>query len=163
MNFLDFVQHKNNLEKSSCILTEAFKTSDVDKAHDLMLGLFAKKMVEYTVFNFGWINMTISGNKMKSRCFICVNKQDKSMKSFTLNYLINGESSEVYSISFYDKTGTTALLFKQNEFKSILTIDTLGTSVAYFIQRRILSYTFSSIIPSVLKTEKYCFGFSAAV
>ncbi len=133
MNFLDFVQHKNNLERSSVILNEAFKTSDVDKAHDLMLGLFTKKMVDHAVFNFGWIDMTVSGKKMKSRCFICFNHQDKSTVSFTLNYLINGESSEVYSISFFDKIGTTALLFKQNEFKSILTIDTLGTSVAYFI------------------------------
>jgi DNA replication protein DnaC len=47
--------------------------------------------------------------------------------------LINGESSEVYSISFFNTTGTTDLLFKQTELKSILTIDTLGTSVAYFI------------------------------
>lgn len=176
MNFLDFVQCKSNLEKSSVILNEAFKTSDVDKAHNLMLALFTKKMVDYTVFNFGWINMTIGGKKMKSRCFICVNKQDKSMKSFTLNYLINGESSEVYSISFFDQPQTSEFLFWRTELKSILTIDTLGTSVAYFIP--IICYVInnddydiseekakqlgSKIFNQGQKNESYIWNFGAA-
>ena len=133
MNFLDFVQHNSNLKTSVINLNESFRVNDVDKAHNLMLSLFTKKMSEYIVINFGWIDMTVAGKKMKSRCFLCINRQDKSTKSFTLNYLINGESSEVYSISFFNVNGTTDLLFKQNELKSILTIDTLGTSVAYFI------------------------------
>ena len=52
MNFLDFVQCKSNLEKSLVILNEAFKTSDVDKVHNLMLALFTKKMVDYTRTKF---------------------------------------------------------------------------------------------------------------
>lgn len=139
MNFLDFVSKKNN----DVILLESFKTSDLDKANELILNIFKKKIDPKTVL-LGWKEQSVSSKTMKSCYFMSY--INKSLRAFCLNYLLESESAEVYSISFFDKNATDLLLFSnQSKIKSVLTIDTLGTSVAYFIP----------IICSIVKNDNY--------
>jgi hypothetical protein len=139
MNFLDFVSKKNN----DVVLLESFKTSDLDKANKLILNIFKKKIDPKTVL-LGWKEQSVSSKTMKSCYFMSY--INKSLRAFCLNYLLESESAEVYSISFFDKKATDLLLFSnQSKIKSVLTIDTLGTSVAYFIP----------IICSIVKNDNY--------
>lgn len=139
MNFLDFVSKKNN----DIVLLESFKTSDLDKANKLILNIFKKKIDPKTVL-LGWKEQSVSSKTMKSCYFMSY--INKSLRAFCLNYLLESESAEVYSISFFDKKATDLLLFSnQSKIKSVLTIDTLGTSVAYFIP----------IICSIVKNDNY--------
>ena len=128
MNFLDFL----NKKKTHTILTESFNTKDLDKAHDLMLKIFKKKIDPRTVILFPWYRETLGGREMKS-CYFS-SYIDGTLRVFSINYRIEDDSANAFSISFFDPKATNDLLFKpKGKAKVTLEIETLGTSVAYFI------------------------------
>lgn len=132
MNFLEFVEKQNQLAVDKVVINEAFKNDDVTKAHDLMLGIFKKK-IGAGVLPFGSFETRISGKSFYSWAF--VNFENKVVKGmFTLNYLVSSKSSEVYSISLFDEKSTIDFLWSDHDVtKASLNISTLGTSVACFI------------------------------
>ena len=128
MNFLDFL----NKKKTHTILTESFNTKDLDKAHDLMLKIFKKKIDPRTVMLFPWYRETLGGREMKS-CYFS-SYIDGTLRVFSINYRIEDDSANAFSISFFDPKATNDLFFKpKGKAKVTLEIETLGTSVAYFI------------------------------
>ncbi len=128
MNFLDFINKKNNNK----IFTESFNTKDLDKAHRLMLDIFKKKIDRRTVMLFPWQNETLGDRQMKS-CYFSVYK-DGTMRVFSINYKIEDDSANAFSISFFNPKATSDLFFKpKGTAKVTLELETLGTSVAYFI------------------------------
>ena len=128
MNFLDFL----NKKKTHTILTESFNTKDLDKAHDLMLKIFKKKIDPRTVMLFPWYRETLGGREMKS-CYFG-SYRDGTLRVFSINYRIEDDSANAFSISFFDPKATNDLFFKpKGKAKVTLEIETLGTSVAYFI------------------------------
>ncbi len=128
MNFLDFINKKNNNK----IFTESFNTKDLDKAHRLMLDIFKKKIDRRTVMLFPWQNETLGDRQMKS-CYFSVYK-DGTMRVFSINYKIEDDSANAFSISFFNPKATADLFFKpKGTAKVTLELETLGTSVAYFI------------------------------
>ena len=128
MNFLDFL----NKKKTNTILTESFNTKDLDKAHNLMLSIFKKKIDQRTVILFPWYLETLGGREMNS-CYFA-SYIDDSFRVFSINYKIEDDSANAFSISFFDAKATNDLLFSpKGKAKVTLEIETLGTSVAYFI------------------------------
>jgi hypothetical protein len=128
MNFLDFLNKKNNNK----IFTESFNTKDLDKVHHLMLDIFKKKIDRRTVMLFPWQNETLGDRQMKS-CYFS-SYRDGTMRVFSINYKIEDDSANAFSISFFDPKATNDLFFKhKGTAKVTLEIETLGTSVAYFI------------------------------
>ena len=128
MNFLDFL----NKKKTNTILTESFNTKDLDKAHNLMLSIFKKKIDQRTVILFPWYLETLGGREMNS-CYFA-SYIDGAFRVFSINYKIEDDSANAFSISFFDSKATTDLLFgPKGKAKVTLEIETLGTSVAYFI------------------------------
>ena len=128
MNFLDFINKKNNNK----IFTESFNTKDLDKAHRLMLDIFKKKIDRRTVMLFPWQNETLGDRQMKS-CYFSVYK-DGTMRVFSINYKIEDDSANAFSVSFFNPKATADLFFKpKGTAKVTLELETLGTSVAYFI------------------------------
>lgn len=128
MNFLDFINKKNNNK----IFTESFNTKDLDKAHRLMLDIFKKKIDRRTVMLFPWQNETLGDRQMKS-CYFSVYR-DGTMRVFSINYKIEDDSANAFSISFFNPKATSDLFFKpKGTAKVTLELETLGTSVAYFI------------------------------
>ena len=128
MNFLDFINKKNNNK----IFTESFNTKDLDKAHRLMLDIFKKKIDRRTVMLFPWQNETLGDRQMKS-CYFSVYR-DGTMRVFSINYKIEDDSANAFSISFFNPKATSDLFFKpRGTAKVTLELETLGTSVAYFI------------------------------
>lgn len=128
MNFLDFLNKKNNNK----IFTESFNTKDLDKAHRLMLDIFKKKIDRRTVMLFPWQNETLGDRQMKS-CYFSVYR-DGTMRVFSINYKIEDDSANAFSISFFNPKATADLFFKpKGTAKVTLELETLGTSVAYFI------------------------------
>lgn len=128
MNFLDFINKKN----TNKIFTESFNTKDLDKAHDLMLKIFKKKIDPRTVMLFPWYLETLGGREMKS-CYFS-SYRDGTLRVFSINYKIEDDSANAFSISFFDPKATNDLFFKpKGKAKVTLEIETLGTSIAYFI------------------------------
>ena len=128
MNFLDFVSKKNN----DAVLLESFKTSDLDKVHRLLRSIFKKKIDPRTVILFPWYLENLDGREMKS-CYFG-SYRDATFRVFSINYKIEDDSANVFSISFFDPKATNDLFFKhKGKAKVTLEIETLGTSVAYFI------------------------------
>lgn len=128
MNFLDFINKKNNNK----IFTESFNTKDLDKAHRLMLDIFKKKIDRRTVMLFPWQNETLGDRQMKS-CYFSVYR-DGTMRVFSINYKIEDDSANAFSVSFFNPKATADLFFKpKGTAKVTLELETLGTSVAYFI------------------------------
>ena len=128
MNFLDFL----NKKKTNTILTESFNTKDLDKAHNLMLSIFKKKIDRRTVILFPWYLETLGGREMNS-CYFA-SYIDDAFRVFSINYKIEDDSANAFSISFFDAKATNDLLFSpKGKAKVTLEIETLGTSVAYFI------------------------------
>lgn len=128
MNFLDFL----NKKKTNTILTESFNTKDLDKAHNLMLSIFKKKIDQRTVILFPWYLETLGGREMNS-CYFA-SYIDGAFRVFSINYKIEDDSANAFSISFFDSKAANDLLFSpKGKAKVTLEIETLGTSVAYFI------------------------------
>lgn len=132
MTFLEFVKNKQTTSYNEEILNEAFKKDKVGKAHDLMLKLFKKKLDGKTFMMKDPIATTVNKKSAKSYVFLNVIDNQINMM-WTLNYLINNKSAEVYSIDFFTPTQANIALFGSNNVKTSLTIWTLGQSVAYFM------------------------------
>lgn len=128
MNFLDFINKKN----TNKIFTESFNTKDLDRVHQLMLTIFKKKINTRTVILFPWYQEILGERQMKS-CYFA-SYRDATLRVFSINYRIEDDSANAFSISFFDPKATNDLLFKpKGKAKVTLEIETLGTSVAYFI------------------------------
>ena len=128
MNFLDFI----NKKKTNTILTESFNTKNLDKVHRLMRSIFKKKIDPRTVMLFPWHPETLGGRKMTS-CYFG-SYRDATFRVFSINYRIEDDSANAFSISFFDPKASNELLFNpKGKAKVTLEIETLGTSIAYFI------------------------------
>lgn len=132
MTFLEFLNEKQSQTAAEVVLNESFKNSDVEQAHKLMLNLFQKKISGKISMNPNIFDTKINGKKCKSYMFVHT-PDDKKMDIFILNYLVSAKSSEVYSIDFFDEKSTSEILFGSGKTTSTLSIETQGTSIAYFI------------------------------
>lgn len=138
MTFLEFL---NNKQKNDVkIVSESFKNSDVAKAHELMLSIFKKKISGGKIlYNKNPVTTNIATDSNNVDNLICESftfiKIDgiEITNMWTLNYLKNGDSSEVYSIDFFNKKSANEILFGSGKAKANLSVYTLGSSIAYFI------------------------------
>lgn len=138
MTFLEFL---NNKQKNDVkIVSESFKSSDVAKAHELMLSIFKKKISGGKIlYNKNPVTTNIATDSNNVDNLICESftfiKIDgiEITNMWTLNYLKNGDSSEVYSIDFFNKESANEILFGSGKAKANLSVYTLGSSIAYFI------------------------------
>lgn len=126
MNFLQFIESKNENLKNKEMLTEAFRNSELDKARDLILSLLRKE-TKKKVVSLGNFDMSIGDDKCTSELFVC--GEVKSPICFTFNWLNSEKSSTVYSISFFKNMN----VFFDGRGKADLTIETLGSSIVYFL------------------------------
>ena len=112
MNYLDFIRNNKIKSQNTNLLTEAFRTSEIDKVHDLMLDIFRKK-ISSKVCKWEWLDTRISGKDMRSFFFIDL---EGTPKVWALNYLLSSESSEVYSISLFDEQTSGDFLWGDENF-----------------------------------------------
>ena len=138
MNFLEYLNNKEKRNADHQILTEAFKDSELGKANQLIISLL-KKQTNLNIVSLNKFDVEIEGMPYVSESFLVYNKKDNSgidlVSVFTFNWRNTGRNShEIYSISFYD----TLDVFINGSGKSKLTIETMGSSIVYFIP--IISY-----------------------
>lgn len=134
MTFLEFVNKQNNkINESVEYISEAFKSSDVAKAHELMLSIFKKKISGgKIIYDKNPVTTKIGNDNCESFTFMKVDGTTIT-NMWTFNYLKSDNSNEVYSIDFFDKRSANDILFGSGKAKASLSIYTLGSSVAYFI------------------------------
>ena len=126
MNFLEFVEKRNSDKQNKTIITEGFKNSDLGKAQKLILKMLRKNTGE-TIISLGNFNLTVGKEECTSELFICA--KSKNPICFTLNWLNDGKSSQIYSISFFKNMN----VFFDGRGKSDLTIESFGCSIAYLL------------------------------
>ena len=131
MNFLEFVSKRKENEQNRVIIKEGFKNSDLGKAQKLILKMLRKNTGE-TIISLGNFELQIGKEDCTSELFVCA--KSKNPICFTLNWLNDGKSSQIYSISFFKNMN----VFFDGRGKSDLTIESFGCSVAYLIP--IISY-----------------------
>ena len=140
MNFLDFIQNKNNKDKQFNVLNEAFKDTQKREATKLICNLL-KKETNCNVVSLNKFDIEIDGNPYISEVFFAYKMGEgaKVNAIFSFNWRDTGkQSSEIYSISFYDAFET----FTKGTGKSKLTIETMGSSIVYLIP--VISYIIKS-------------------
>lgn len=133
MNYLEFINERKQRQLNTELISEAFNVKEVDKAHKLILSLAKKKLDGTTLMDPSPIATKVDGKDCISTTFINLKDKKTINVMFNLNYLISGKSAAVYSIDFFDKDQSEALLFGDGEAKSNLSIYTMGQSVAYFL------------------------------
>ena len=126
MNFLDFIDKKQNNKNN---VNEAFKDSDLGKAQKLILNLLRKETGIDAIASLGKFNMKIGENSCTSEVILCGSPKDKTRVIFSFNWLNSEKSKVIYSISFYKDLD----IFFKGSGKAELVINTLGTSIVYFI------------------------------
>ena len=140
MNFLEYLNNKEKRNADYQILVEAFNDSELGKAKDLIKSLL-KKQSGYDIMSMGVYNIDIDTSVMYSELFVA-RDGSKLQSIFTFNWRNTGKGSkEVYSISFFKNLDP----FMIGSGKSELTIETMGSSIVYFIP--IISY--------IIKTQDY--------
>lgn len=140
MNFLEFIQHKNENAAQLQVLNEAFKDSELGKAKDLIVSLLEKES-GMKIVCMGQFDLEIEDKPYYTELFMVINK-GKFQSLFTFNWRNTGKgSTEVYSISFFRDFGA----FLEGTGKSVLTIETMGSSIVYFLP--VISY--------IVKTKDY--------
>jgi hypothetical protein len=129
-SFLDFVNEQKENNKKLQYLNEAFKVADVDNAIELIEKVL-KKHINGLLPLVDYVETVIDGKNCMSKQFMVLDKTDWAKTSvFQLNWLLDAQSAEVYSIDFFADGSD---LIWAGRAKSDLTIKTLGTSVAYFL------------------------------
>ena len=131
MNFLEFIEKRKANEQNKIIIKEGFKNSDLGKAQKLILKMLRKNTGE-TIVSLGNFELQVGKEDCTSELFVCA--KSKNPICFTLNWLNDGKSSQIYSISFFKNMN----VFFDGRGKSDLTIESFGCSVAYLIP--IISY-----------------------
>lgn len=135
MTFLEFLNKRSNKVNESKVeaILEGFKSSDVAKAHELMLSIFKKKISGGKIlYDKNPVTTKIGNDICESFTFMKLDGT-KISNMWTINYLNVDDSNEVYSIDFFDNESANEILFGSGKAKSNLSIYTLGSSVAYFI------------------------------
>ena len=132
MTFLEFINRQDN-ENDVEIVSEGFKSSNVAKAHGLMLSIFKKKISGGKILlDKNPITTKVGVDACESFRFMKVDGTTVT-NMWNINYLKNGDSNEVYSIDFFDKAEANEILFGSGIAKANLSIYTFGSSIAYFI------------------------------
>lgn len=131
MTFLEFLNLQQNSEVES--INEGFRSSDVAKAHELMLDIFKKKISGgKIIYDKNPVTTNIGNDNCESFTFMKID--DKTITNmWNINYLKSDTSNEVYSIDFFDSKSANEILFGSGIARANLSIYTLGSSVAYFI------------------------------
>ena len=93
MNFLEFVEKRNFNKQNKTIITEGFKNSDLGKAQKLILNMLRKNTGE-TIISLGNFELEIGKEDCTSELFVCA--KSKNPICFTLNWLNDGKSSQIY-------------------------------------------------------------------
>lgn len=140
MNFLDFIENKNESIK----LNESFKNSDLGKAQELILKVLRKESGINEISSLGKFNTKVGKNGCTSEFIICGKPKDEGTIVFSFDWLNSEKSSSVYSISFYKNLD----IFFKGTSKAELVINTLGSSIVYFIP----------IIANIISTKNFKIG-----
>lgn len=134
-NFLDFINKKKEINEGKILLNEAFKNSDIDKAKEKILSILKKETGE-NIISLGDFEIQIGKENFTSELFTVV--KSSNTICFTFNWLSTGNSTQVYSVSFYNNMAP----FINGTGKADLTIETMGCSIVYFIP--LISYVIST-------------------
>ena len=129
-NFLQFVESKKASKKNEKMLLEAFSKAKIDKVIELLDKVLSEKIPGLYPLA-GFTKVTSDGEDCQSKQYIV--KVDKgktyAYRMFSLNWLISGESADIYSIDFFNNID----MFWNGTSYTALTLHTVGVSIATLV------------------------------
>lgn len=127
ISFLDFVNSSQNN------ITEAFKDSDMDLVCDKITVILKRHVLGLMPLS-GFYKTVHDSDKTYSKIFLVVDTKTERRGSikvlFTLNWLREGNSNIIHSIDFFSNPQK---LIQKGYDKTLLTLNTLGTSIVFFL------------------------------
>ena len=126
MNFLDFIKTNNQNKQSQAELLKMFECCQMKQANKTIVDFIKKEIEEKYIESIGLYNTKIGKDICMSELYVT---SDPSNICFSFNWLIDGKSCEVYSVSFYENLKP----YLYNTGKASLTINTLGQPLPYLV------------------------------
>jgi SpoVK/Ycf46/Vps4 family AAA+-type ATPase len=135
MNFLEFVNKKKQEIADNERFNESFNEKDVDKAMHLIAKLLNNHLGKSvaTIHYCSDFDIIIDKKPMLAMRFLVNFNSGKKLESFDINFLRAGSSQNAYSIAYYNAEDTKKIWWGEDKAKATVVLNTLGTSVAYFV------------------------------
>lgn len=136
MNFLDFINAKNERIKNTQYLLEGFKNEDFKKVFGLIRNLLQKNIDSHVIIDSAPTELKIGGQEFQSYfIYFSDDKKKFPTKAITINYRTNAKTFDPYSITFYDKDQISKLLWNDDNtpVKASLDINFMGASIVYYL------------------------------
>ena len=129
-NFLQFIESKINNEQNEKILLETFSNEKIDDVISLLNDVLQKSIPNLYPIR-GFVDVVSNNENCKAKQYIVKVDQGKSYvyRMFSLNWLISGESADIYSIDFFNNID----MFWKGTAYAPLTLNTLGVSIATLV------------------------------
>lgn len=130
MGFLEFIDKKEKINKSSRMLNEAFKEKDFAKAQASIKNILSKEITDQTLLYTGIWDTNVGNDECATALYLT----SKGL-SFGINWLKTNNSMVPYSVTFFNQKNTSLLLFANTHdtAKASLEINMLGSSIIYYI------------------------------
>lgn len=129
-NYLQFVEAKNARNKSLKLLNEAFTKADIYKVVTLLDKVLAQR-IPGLIPVVGFVDVKSDGEDCKSKQYLVKtgSGKDASWRMFSINWLISGESAEIFSIDFFNNSD----MFWKGTSYAAITLHTVGASIALLV------------------------------
>lgn len=126
MNYMrTFLEFLNT--RKTAVINEAFLEKDIDKAVEKINEILMKHINNLTAL-VGYATTSIGDDTFYSKQYIVIHSPE-NVDMFQLNWKRDVKTAEVYSIDFFDNID----LVCRGRAKAKLTINTLGSSIVYFL------------------------------
>ena len=135
MNFLDFIKTNKQNKKDKKEILETFECCNMCQANKTIVDFIKKEIKERYIESVGTYDTKIGKEHCISELYVT---SDPSNICFSFNWLVNGKTPEVYSVSFYENMKP----YLKGTGKANLTINTMGQPLPYLIP--LMSYILSS-------------------
>ena len=129
-NYLQFLESKEQRKINEKSINEAFSQAQIDKVIELLDKVLAEKIQGLYPLK-GFVNVESDGADCKAKQYIVKVDQGKSYtyRMFSINWLMSGESAEIYSIDFFKNID----MFWKGTSYTAVTLHTIGVSIAVLI------------------------------
>lgn len=136
ISFKDFVKNKEITNKNTQRLFEGFKKEDFSKVFKLIRDLLKKNVDGNILVDSNPLGLSINNDVYQSY-FIYVQKNKNKFpdRALSINYKVNSQSFDPYSVTFYDYEELEKLMWDENtsSIKASLEINFMGASLIYYL------------------------------
>ena len=129
-NFLQFLESKKQRISNEKTINEAFSKANIEKVIELLDKVLQERIPGLQPLS-GFVRVNSDGEDCMSKQYMVKIDKGKSTayRMFAINWLMSGESAEIYSVDFFNNT---KLFWKGSSYAKV-SLHTLGVSIAKLV------------------------------